>query len=169
MTQRYDASTKHLVEDRLADWLALSELTSAAPAEVINADLATAYFDADPMADRLGITYAVRQRLRLRTIGSTDLRKGGRENRRRRRWNTKRKKVKADQADPEAARRSHHQNGRRRHNMGDLARKASRHRLFRDLDDAPRQVRRIVDKLEKSGDLGTRLEPRERGGSERYI
>jgi DNA-binding CsgD family transcriptional regulator len=54
-------------------------------------------------------------------------------------------------------------------NMGDLARKASRHRLFRDLDDAPRQVRRIVDKLEKSGDLGTRLEPRERGGSERYI
>jgi predicted transposase YdaD len=47
MSQRYDAGTKHLVEDRLADWLALSDLTSAAPAEVINADLATVTAAAD--------------------------------------------------------------------------------------------------------------------------
>jgi hypothetical protein len=54
-------------------------------------------------------------------------------------------------------------------NMGDLARKAARSALFRNLENVPLEVRRIVARLVKSGHLGQRLEPRDRGGKELYV
>jgi hypothetical protein len=47
MPHRYDASTKYLVEKRLADWLPLCGRTTAAEIQVINADLATVTAAAD--------------------------------------------------------------------------------------------------------------------------
>src|SRR5688500_16366643 len=47
MPHRYDASTKHLVEVRLADWLPLSGRTTSARTAIINADLATVTAAAD--------------------------------------------------------------------------------------------------------------------------
>ena len=42
MSQPYDASTKYLIETRLADWLPLCGRTTTAELEIINADLSTA-------------------------------------------------------------------------------------------------------------------------------
>ncbi len=47
MSHPYDASTKYLVETRLADWLPLCGRTTSAELEVINADLATVTAAAD--------------------------------------------------------------------------------------------------------------------------
>jgi predicted transposase YdaD len=47
MSQPHDSCTKFLIEDRLPDWLALSEIVTAAPAETISADLATVTAAAD--------------------------------------------------------------------------------------------------------------------------
>ena len=47
MPHRYDASTKFLVDDRLADWLPLLGRTTSAKVEVIEADLATVTAAAD--------------------------------------------------------------------------------------------------------------------------
>lgn len=47
MPQQYDASTKFLVQDRLADWLPLCGRTTTARLEVIDADLATVTASAD--------------------------------------------------------------------------------------------------------------------------
>lgn len=47
MPHPYDASTKYLVQDRLADWLPLCGRTTTARLEVIDADLATVTAAAD--------------------------------------------------------------------------------------------------------------------------
>jgi hypothetical protein len=47
MPHPYDASTKYLVETRLADWLALCGRATTAPVKIINADLATVTAAAD--------------------------------------------------------------------------------------------------------------------------
>jgi hypothetical protein len=47
MSHPYDASTKYLVDARLADWLPLCGRATAAPAEVINADVGTVTAAAD--------------------------------------------------------------------------------------------------------------------------
>jgi hypothetical protein len=47
MSHPYDASTKYLVETRLADWLALCGRSTTAPVEIIDADLATITAAAD--------------------------------------------------------------------------------------------------------------------------
>jgi hypothetical protein len=47
MSHRYDASTKYLVQTRLADWLPLSGRTTTRAIEVIDADLATVTAAAD--------------------------------------------------------------------------------------------------------------------------
>src|SRR6516162_1148968 len=47
MSHPYDASTKYLVEARLADWLPLCGRATAARVEVIDADLATVTAAAD--------------------------------------------------------------------------------------------------------------------------
>jgi hypothetical protein len=47
MSHPYDASTKYLVQTRLADWLPLSGRTTAAPVELLDADLATVTAAAD--------------------------------------------------------------------------------------------------------------------------
>jgi hypothetical protein len=54
-------------------------------------------------------------------------------------------------------------------NMGNVAKKAARSPLFRDLGNVPLEVRRIVTRLVKSGHVGRRLEPREGGGTEYYL
>jgi predicted transposase YdaD len=43
----FDASTKHLIEERLADWVALSDRPADGPTQVIDADLATVTAAAD--------------------------------------------------------------------------------------------------------------------------
>jgi hypothetical protein len=53
--------------------------------------------------------------------------------------------------------------------ISDVTKKAQRHPLFRGREDIPRQVRRIIQKLEQSGYCGSRLEPQDRGGTERFI
>jgi hypothetical protein len=47
MSHPYDASTKHLLQTRLADWLPLSGRTTTAELRVIGADLATVTAAAD--------------------------------------------------------------------------------------------------------------------------
>ena len=47
MPHRYDASTKYLIQTRLADWLPLSGRTTTAELQVIDADLATVTAAAD--------------------------------------------------------------------------------------------------------------------------
>ena len=47
MSQPYDASTKYLIETRLADWLPLCGRTTTAKLEIINADLSTVTAAAD--------------------------------------------------------------------------------------------------------------------------
>jgi hypothetical protein len=47
MPHKYDASTKYLVENRLADWLPLTGRKTTAELQVINADLATVTAAAD--------------------------------------------------------------------------------------------------------------------------
>ncbi len=47
MALPYDASTKYLVEARLADWLPLCGRTTTAPLEIIDADLSTVTAAAD--------------------------------------------------------------------------------------------------------------------------
>jgi hypothetical protein len=47
MSHRYDASTKYLVETRLADWLPLCGLKTTAPIQVIDSDLSTVTAAAD--------------------------------------------------------------------------------------------------------------------------
>jgi hypothetical protein len=47
MSHPYDASTKYLIQARLADWLPLCGRTTTAPVEVIDADLATVTAAAD--------------------------------------------------------------------------------------------------------------------------
>ena len=46
-SHRYDASTKYLVQTRLADWLPLCGLTTTAPIQIIDSDLATVTAAAD--------------------------------------------------------------------------------------------------------------------------
>jgi hypothetical protein len=134
------------------------------------------YLDAVEIARRLGVTYAVRQRLRLRTIWCIDVPYEDQKKLKNGRNNAKRKAAKAKKVglkprekailgilDRMAAKGLPG-------NMGDLQRQAARHHLFKDLEDIPRQVRRVVDKLVKAGHLGRRLEPRrERGGQEWYV
>ncbi len=47
MSHPYDASTKYLIETRLADWLPLCGRTTTAELEIINADLSTVTAAAD--------------------------------------------------------------------------------------------------------------------------
>src|SRR5580658_624776 len=47
MSHPYDASTKYLIETRLADWLPLCGRSTTAPLEIINADLSTVTAAAD--------------------------------------------------------------------------------------------------------------------------
>src|SRR5437868_5820726 len=47
MPHPYDASTKYLLQNRLADWLPLAGRTSSARVEIIDADLATVTAAAD--------------------------------------------------------------------------------------------------------------------------
>src|SRR5277367_1770830 len=47
MSHQYDASTKYLVQARLADWLPLGGRTTTAPVEIIDADLSTVTAAAD--------------------------------------------------------------------------------------------------------------------------
>ena len=47
MSHRYDASTKFLIEDRLADWLPLTGRTTSAELQVINARFSTVTAAAD--------------------------------------------------------------------------------------------------------------------------
>jgi len=47
MSHPYDASTKYLIETRLADWLPLCDRTTAAELEIIDADLSTVTAAAD--------------------------------------------------------------------------------------------------------------------------
>lgn len=134
-----------------------------------NASLSTAYLTADVMAHRLGVTYAERQSLRLRTIGAIDVSAAEREKIRRTKYDVKRKQDKA--AKPKKLKPREQAILRMIGNMigmGHLCRKAARHRLFH-LENVPLEVRRVVKRLEKSGHLGTRKETRERGGCELYI
>ena len=101
-----------------------------------DACLKTAYLNADDLADRLGVTYATRQALHLRTIGSIDVRKGDRERLRRARYSTKRKQKAADKpAKLELSARERTMLVKTGRSMDDLTRKARRSRLFRDLED----------------------------------
>ena len=47
MSHPYDASTKYLVQTRLADWLPLCGRTTTAAVEIVDADLATVTAAAD--------------------------------------------------------------------------------------------------------------------------
>ncbi len=47
MSHRYDASTKYLLEARLADWLPLSGRTTAAQVRIVDADVSTVTAAAD--------------------------------------------------------------------------------------------------------------------------
>jgi hypothetical protein len=47
MSHPYDASTKYLIETRLADWLPLCGRATTAELEIINADLSTVTAAAD--------------------------------------------------------------------------------------------------------------------------
>jgi hypothetical protein len=135
-----------------------------------DANLATAYLNADAMAKRLGVTWAERQSRHLRTIGAIDLPKAEREKMRRAKHDAKRKQAKVKPAELKPREKAIMRMVGNMIGMGDLARKAARHRLFHGREDTPRQVRRIVDKLVQAGHLGKRLEPRrERGGSEWFI
>lgn len=135
-----------------------------------DASLAMAYLDADTMAKRLGVTWAERCSLNLRTIGAIDVLKAEREKMRRVKAEAKRKRVRAEKPKPLAPREQAilHMVGPMI-SMGDLARKAARHHSFDGCQDTPRQVRRIVDKLVQAGHLGRRLEPCHRGGHEWFL
>src|ERR1700721_1146611 len=62
-----------------APWM----LTVDANRLIVNVNVREAYISADAIAARLGVTYAIRQDLHLRSIGSIDVDKAGRERRQR--------------------------------------------------------------------------------------
>jgi hypothetical protein len=133
----------------------------------IDVNVREAYISARDRAIRLGVTYAQRQFLGLREIGSNDVDKAGLERLRRQRWADKRRGVAADRP-PKPVLTPRQKTlikmvstGRC---MGDLQRSAARSVLFKDLENVPLEVRRIVARLVKAGHLGQRLEPRDRGG-----
>jgi hypothetical protein len=134
------------------------------------ADLATAYLGADTLAKRLGITWALRCSLNLRTIGCIDKTKDEREAMRRAKADAKRKQDKA--AKPTKLKPREEAVMRMiglMLGMGDICRKASRHRLFYGVDNVPLEVRRIIARLVKRDLLGRRLEPRDKGGKEWFV
>ena len=138
----------------------------------VDVNVREAYLKADEIAARMGVTYAVRQHLHLRSIGSIDVDKAERERLRRQRYADKRR-AKAAEKPPNPAHSPREKAlikmvgaGR---NMGDLSKRAARSALFRDLQNIPLEVRRVVARLVKAGHLGQRLEPRDRGGKEFYV
>src|SRR5579883_102051 len=153
-----------------APWMTPSQMGRA----ITRASVYEATVKADVITTRLGVTYTVRQSLRMRTIGAIDVNKAGRDRMRRGRAEAKRQARAAAQREAKARILSPREKvilkmvgtGIR---MGDLARKAERHRLFQGREDTPRQVRRIVNKLEKAGHVGSHLERSGRGGKERYV
>jgi hypothetical protein len=147
-----------------APWLCCNDARRAC----LSADLRDAYAKADPLADRIGLTYAVRQLLHLRTIGSIDVRKPERERLRRQRAKDKVQAAKPAKPLTDREKTIVRMVGTGI-NMGDLSRRAKRSPLFRHLENVPLEVRRIVGRLVKSGHLGQRLEPRDRGGREYYL
>jgi hypothetical protein len=153
---------------KLAPWMQATEANRLC----VDVDFREAYISADERAARLGVTYAVRQILHLREIGSTDVDKAGRERLRRQRYDDERRAKAAEKppkpilSDREKAIVKMVGTGQ---GMGDLARRAGRSAPFRDLANVPLEVRRVVARLVESGELGQRLEPRERGGKEYYI
>jgi hypothetical protein len=139
----------------------------------VDVNVHEAYLKADEIAAKLGVVYADRQHLHLRSIGSIDVNKAGRERLRRERYNTKRRGMAAAEKPPkpvltprEKALIKMVSAGR---NMGDLSKRAARSPLFRNLENVALQVRRIVARMVKAGHLGQRLEPRDRGGKEFYV
>jgi hypothetical protein len=142
-----------------------------------NINISLAFLKADPMADRIGITYEINRQLDLRTIGASDVRKPDRDKLRRQRWNAKRRSDKAAMPKKLSERERvilgilerMADKGTTVVDMGDLQRAAARHRLFRDLMDVPSQVRRDAEKLAKAGHVSIRKESSERGGFECYV
>lgn len=134
-----------------------------------DASLSTAYLDADMMAKRLGVTWAVRQSLRLRTIGAIDKPKAEREQMRRAKADAKRKAKPAEPTPLKPREAAIMKMVGPALRMSDLARKAKRHRLFQKLDNVPHEVRRVVKRLVAAGHLGQRLEPSQRGGTEWFL
>jgi hypothetical protein len=137
---------------------------------VAEVDINLAFLDADAIAKRMGVNFASKERLKVRTIGAYDVPKAERKRIYRQRYEAKRKQAAAEKK-PAMSKREQAvlKMVGVMASMGDVAEKAKRHPLFRGREDIPRQVRRIVEKLEKSGHFGSRLEPRDRGGTERYI
>jgi hypothetical protein len=134
----------------------------------VNLDLA--YLNADELATRMGVNFVTKDRLKTRTIGAYDVPKAERAKIYRQRAKEKRKQ---DAAAKKAVRSKRElvvlKMVGHMLDMGELVAKAKRHQLFRGREDVPRQVRRIVEKLEKSGLLESRLEPQHRGGYKRFI
>jgi hypothetical protein len=153
---------------RFASWLDADDAQRACN----NVDPGLAFMKADVMAARLGVTYATHQRLRFRTIGAIDVPATERKRRRRQRDNVERKAARAaKRAKLTKRERAIIRMVRDMCGMADLCRKAERSPLFRDLENVPLQVRRIVKKLVDAGRLGWRLEPRrgERRQREYYV
>jgi hypothetical protein len=137
-------------------------------------DLTLAFLDADEIGKRMGVSFAVKERLKTRTLGAYDVSKPERA-----RIYEDRKAAgrKAKAAEKKANKPLSPREKLviklvdRMGSMGDICRKAARSALFRDLDNVPLEIRRIVGRLVKKGILGWRLEPR-RGESrqrERYV
>src|ERR1700733_7639214 len=127
----------------------------------VNRDLA--YLDADELGRRMGVNFATKERLGTRTIGAYDVLKPEREKIYRARAEAKRKQAAAEKKPALSEReKAILKMVGVMARMSDVANKAKRHPLFRGREDIPRQVRRIVEKLEKSGHCGSRLEPQDR-------
>jgi hypothetical protein len=137
---------------------------------IADVDINLAFLDADEIAKRMGVSFSTKERLKTRTIGAYDVPKAERKKIYRQRYEAKRKQAAAEKK-PALSKRELAvlKMVGVMASMGDVAEKAKRHPLFRGREDIPRQVRRIVDQLEKSGRCGSRLEPRDRGGTERFI
>jgi hypothetical protein len=136
---------------------------------VAEVDVNLAFLDADAIAKRMGVNFSTKERLKVRTIGAYDVPKAERKKIYRQRYEAKRKQAAEKKPALSKRERAVIKMVGVMMNMGDVAEKAKRHPLFRGREDIPRQVRRIVEKLEKSGHFGSRLEPRDRGGTERFV
>jgi hypothetical protein len=137
---------------------------------IADVDINLAFLDADALAKRMGVNFATKERLRVRTIGAYDVPKAEREKIYRQRYEANRKQAAAEKK-PALSKRELAvlKMVGVMASMGDVAQKAKRHRLFRNLENVPLEVRRIVSRLVKCGHFGQRLEPRDRGGKEWFV
>ncbi len=131
------------------------------------------WHDPDPLAHRLGLTYAVRMALGIRTIGSVDVGPEERDRLRRQRGNEKRRKKPNAETIPITKLNPREKVvlaaiGETETTAASIVEQVKGHRAFRGLASVRQEVHRILDRLRKMGLVVDRSEPRPQG-SIRYV